>query len=1053
MASVDDRDETLRGVNTRVSVIRVGRAADTLSLVGACCRLVLPVFFIAVLGCVENVFSEIDFQDRAESVLTAKVPVTSSGDLMQEAVTAFSSGDFVAAEAAVRKQLIADPGDVQALLLAGSVAERLNDWPMSLAFYQDAILESESPRPAMLDGITTSLVKAGRVFDAIEVLKTFVQRFENVPDARFDLAGLASMVGMPEAAIPSLRWLFQHNQGDMESLLLMANPARSEADLEFCNELLLRSVGDIRLRYAAARMHAKELEWAKVLERLAPVVEHHPKFVPGLVLYGRALVEMDRISDLDDWRIGLPPGIEDSPEYWIVIGKWSEVNGNPEQAVEAFLTAERLDSACCSDYLDGLYHSLVELGMDEEAALVEKKMEQQVRLRDAFNVYLGRDSQSQTAAISVAEAMAELGRIWEAEAWARHAIALRNEPAADLKNRYLKIRSTLTADTPWVVDEQRLASAIEVDFIDATNGELADSIQRRPKNTARYQTKSRCPSFRDESQAFGFEHTCKLSADAEANGHWLHQSSGGGIAVLDFDLDSHPDIVVTNLDGEPLKANSTSNALYRNIGDRFIAVGTRADYVDNGFAQGIAIGDLNADGFDDIFDANIGQNRMFINNGDGTFREVAEEIGMTDESWTVSAAIADVDGDGNADIYATNYCDGNEPFERPCLENGRNSACAPLLFDAQEDCVWKGDGDGTLTDMTSRWMSQSVTGRGLGVVVANLDERPGLDVYVANDMTANHLWSPETKDGKFTLTDLASVRGVSVNAKSQSQASMGIALGDADDDGDFDLYLTHFSNEYHTYYEQVRPGFWRDRSFQRGLAQPTIHLLGFGTQWCDFDNDGAKELVVTNGHIDDFHQSNVSYRMPGQVFRRTLDGRWEECERTDLGDYFREDHLGRALAIADLDSDGRKDVLVTHLYEPVAMLMNRTPDVGKTIAFTLKSSRTHRDAIGAIVTVKLRDRTMVSMLAAGDGYMCSNQRQVYFGLGELTGIESVSVQWPCGETQFYEGLTPDSEYLLVEGEPPFRLRSFAASEGNRVREMPVARIPSDELQHVRVAAK
>ncbi len=1048
MASVDDRDETPSEVNKRA-----GRVADSLSLVGACCRLVLPVFLIAVLGCVENVSNEIDLQDRAESALPAKVPVASSGDLMHEAVAAFTAGDFVAAEASVRKQLIADPGDVQALLLAGSVAERLNDWPMSLAFYQDAIRKSESPRPAMLDGITKSLVKSGRVFDAIEVLKTFVQRFENVPDARFDLAGLASMVGMPEAAIPSLRWLFQHNQGDMESLLLMANPARSEADLGFCNELLLRSGDDIRLRYAAARMHAKELDWAKVLESLAPVVEHHPKFVPGLVLYGRALVELDRISDLDDWSIGLPPNIEGSPEYWIVIGKWAEASGSPEQAVEAFLTAERLDSACRPDYLDGLYHSLVELGMGEEAALVEKKMDQRVRLRDAFNVYLGRDSQSQTAAIAVAEAMAELGRIWEAEAWARHAIALRSEPATDLKNRYLKIRSALTADTPWVIDEQRLASVIELDVIEATTGDLAKSFKRGHKNTARHQTKSRCPSFRDESQALGFEHTCKLSADAEVNGHWLHQSSGGGIAVLDFDLDSHPDIVVANLDGEPLKANSTSNALYRNIGDRFIAVGTRADYVDEGFAQGIAIGDLNADGFDDIFDANIGQNRMFINNGDGTFREVAKEIGMTDESWTVSAAIADVDGDGNADVYATNYCDGNEPFERPCLENGRNSACAPLLFDAQKDRIWKGDGDGTLTDMTSRWMSQSVTGRGLGVIVANLDERPGLDVYVANDMTANHLWSSETKDGKFTLTDLASVRGVGVNAKSQSQASMGIALGDADDDGDFDLYLTHFSNEYHTYYEQVRPGFWRDRSFQRGLAQPTIHLLGFGTQWCDFDNDGAKELIVTNGHIDDFHQSNVSYRMPGQVFRRTLNGRWEECERTALGDYFREDHLGRALAIADLDCDGRKDVLVTHLYEPVAMLMNRTPNVGKTIAFTLKSSRTHRDAIGAVVTVKLRDRTMVSMLAAGDGYMCSNQRQVFFGLGELADIESVSVQWPCGETQTYEGLTPDSEYLLVEGETPFRMRSFVALEGNGAREMPVARTQSDVLQHVRVAAK
>ncbi|EMI18481.1 ASPIC/UnbV domain-containing protein [Rhodopirellula maiorica SM1] len=342
------------------------------------------------------------------------------------------------------------------------------------------------------------------------------------------------------------------------------------------------------------------------------------------------------------------------------------------------------------------------------------------------------------------------------------------------------------------------------------------------------------------------------------------------------------------------------------------------------------------------------------------------------------------------------------------------------MFDAQADRVWRGIDDGTMQDVSEKWIDPSVRGRGLGLVVGQIDERPGLDVYVANDMTVNHLWSGERDASEFEMRELGSIRGLGVNGKSQSQASMGIAFADADDDGDFDLYLTHFAKEHHTYYEQRRPGFWVDRSFQTGLAQPSIEMLGFGTQWCDFDNDGAKELIVTNGHIDDFHQTGVAYRMPGQVFRRTPAGKWEDCDRGSLGSYFQIDHLGRALAIADLNRDGRSDVLITHLYEPVAMLINHTEGSGKSIRCTLKSTRTHRDAIGAVVSITVGQRTYRSMVSAGDGYMSSNERTVSFGVGASDRVESVSVHWPSGGMQTYENLHSGAEYLVVEGEPAFR---------------------------------
>ncbi|QEF97250.1 ASPIC and UnbV [Stieleria maiorica] len=946
-------------------------------------------------------------------------PVESRQSLLKTVLAAIDSDDLAAADAAARKLLIADPGDLQALMLAAKIAENRDDFQGSLQLYREVIERLPTADSAPLDQLVASLVRSGRVYDAIEVLTAWIDRFPNSPQPRLDLAGLAVMVGVPETAIPSLRWLFQHNHGDMETLMLMANPARIEPDLEFCEQLLSRSGQDIRLRFAQARRDAIQLRWERVLEQLEPVVRRHPKFLHAQLLYGRALVESDQLAQLPTWIDTLPADVEELPGYWIVIGRWAETAGRPDVAAHAFLEVQRIDATSFPEHLAGLHRSLLELGLQNDARRVEQQIAWQIGFRDAFKIYLDRDSESQVSALAVANALVDLGRIWEGEAWARHAVALPNDRVDDLKSRYLSIRSKLQPSTPWILPEFNLAAVIRLSG-DADAHSLIGSEHRRPQSPRSLRVKSRSPRFENEAVARGFIHTCELAPDAEEKGHWLHQSSGGGIGVIDFDLDSRPDVAAAMLDGRPLQRNSSPNRLFRNLGEEFVDVGESAGYNDSGFSQGITVGDINGDGFPDLFDANIGRNCLFINNGDGTFREVAQQVGLDDDSWSVSAAIADLDSDGNADLFVTNYCAGSRPFEQACFESGRYSACAPLLFEAAGDRVWKGVGNGKMMEMTSEWISPTTPGRGLGLVVGQIDQRDGLDVYVANDMTVNHLWSPEKRDGKFHMIDISSIRGVGVNGKSESQASMGIAFGDADDDGDFDLYLTHFAKEYHTYYEQVTPGYWSDKSYPSGLAQPTVPLLGFGTEWCDFDNDGAKELIVTNGHIDDFHQADVAYRMPGQVFRRTTQYRWEECERDDLGGYFQHDHIGRALAIADLDCDGRNDALITHLYEPVAMLMNRTPDPGRFIRFNLQSTRTHRDAIGAIVTVTIQGRRSVAMVTAGDGYMCSNQRTVSFGVGQAESVEEVSVRWPSGQTQAFGSLDSSNEYLLVEGSEAFR---------------------------------
>ena len=322
--------------------------------------------------------------------------------------------------------------------------------------------------------------------------------------------------------------------------------------------------------------------------------------------------------------------------------------------------------------------------------------------------------------------------------------------------------------------------------------------------------------------------------------------------------------------------------------------------------------------------------------------------------------------------------------------------------------------------MTAQWLDQSNPGRGLGLIVGPLDERPGLDVYVANDMTANQLWSSD-QSGNFRMVDLASIRGVANSGRSFSQASMGMSAADPDQDGDIDFFLTHFAEDHNTYYEQVHPGLWADRTIQVGLAKPSMNLLGFGTEWVDFDNNGTLELVVSNGHVDDVDRKDIQYQMPPQMFRRQPDGRWQELDRATLGTYFDRNHLGRALATLDANRDGRCDVVITHLYTPVSLLINESKTKSSSLGIMLKSRKGSRDAVGSTIRYQVGNQSFTTSLMTGDGYMCANQRRIHVGTGDYAAITNLTIQWPTGESQEVGTLDSGGDYVIVQGDSPHRL--------------------------------
>ena len=982
--------------------------------------LIFTCLFMALFGgCKDNAaMPSISRESRGPD---ASLEVTvESKQLVAIARQAFSQNNFELAETALQKQLLGDPKDQEAMELLGDIAAQRGDHQASIAMYRESIAATDLPPQRLYEKLSRQSLTAGLPFDALDVLSESIERYPDQLQARYDFAGLAAAVGLPRAAMPTLRWLTQHGKGDPESLFLLADPDRAQPDDEMCAGLLKRFPEDRRPEYCLARLDASNMKWSEVVRRLEPVVAKYQEFVPAFTLYGRAVVEVNDSEKLIQWNRLVPSGAVKSPEYWVTAGLWAQKQGHHDQAARAFWEALRLEPIGQPDTLGGLALSLNQIGRENEAQIVADQIRIYGELRDAMLIHFERKSVSQRAALRVAEAMLKLGRVWEGEAWARLAVGLPKEPVAGIRDRYLAIRSQLSVDTPWQLPAMMIENQLVLSDLPMVEWTVAPNLHADVRQRKLVEAKI---EFDDQAHQRGWIHTCEIAPEAVAEGHWIHQSVGGGVAVIDFDLDGWPDLAVATLDGKALQSDSSPNRLFRNVSGRFIEKGTQASYLDTGFAQGISVGDFNEDGFPDIFDANIGRNRLYQNNGDGTFQEVSEQAGLTGDVWTASVVIADIDGDGFSDLYEANYCRSPDPFEVACRnQRGQIGTCPPLKFEAEPDCIWRGVGDGTFVDASKAWMDQATPGRGLGVVVGLFDERTGIDIYIANDMTVNHLWSGSTTKDDFHLTDIGAVRGVGLSGRSLSQASMGIATGDPDQDGDIDFFLTHFSDDHNTFYEQVSPGFWADRSYAVGLAEPSMKLLGFGTQWCDFDNNGTLELIVANGHVDDVKREDVSYRMPPQLFQRDAAGRWIEQDRRSLGEYFSTDHLGRALATLDADRDGRTDVAITHLYDPVSLLINQTKDSGLNICLELKATNGSRDAIGAVVTMMVGNRKVTTQLTAGDGYMCSNQRRVMVGTGNLGDVTDVAVTWPSGATQKWGGLISGNGYLLVEGaDAAFRL--------------------------------
>jgi tetratricopeptide (TPR) repeat protein len=518
---------------------------------------------------------------------------------------------------------------------------------------------------------------------------------------------------------------------------------------------------------------------------------------------------------------------------------------------------------------------------------------------------------------------------------------------------------------------------------------------------------------------------------AEASGLQFHFDSGrseirqlpetmsGGVGLLDYDGDGWLDVFA--IQGGPFPSvpgAPCGDRLFRNRGDgSFEDVSERSGIarMPGGYGHGVAVGDYDNDGRPDLFLTRWRSYALYHNKGDGTFEDTTVRLGLGgDRDWPTSAAWADLDGDGDLDLYVCHYLAWDTVNPRVCHRPDSRSStyCDPRDFHAMPDHAFRNDGaGGKFVDVTAEAGFVDRDGRGLGVVAADLDGDGRTDVFVANDTTANMLFR---NLGGFRFREEGIESGVAANANGGYLAGMGIACGDLDGDEVLDLAVTNFFGESTTFYHGLGGGQFSDHSVAVGLAAPSRFLLGFGIVFFDADNDGRLDVATANGHVNDYRPS-VPFAMPAQLLIGTEGGHLVDISDR-AGEPWKLPRLGRGLAVGDLDNDGRLDLVLVGQNEPLAVFHNRTAG-GHFVSFKLDGAASNRDAVGARVTLTAGGRRRVMQRFGGGSYLSASDGRLHFGLGQSGMVDKVEVRWPSGRVDSFSDLKTDRGYLLREGNP------------------------------------
>ncbi|HEY8459776.1 MAG TPA: FG-GAP-like repeat-containing protein [Blastocatellia bacterium] len=616
------------------------------------------------------------------------------------------------------------------------------------------------------------------------------------------------------------------------------------------------------------------------------------------------------------------------------------------------------------------------------------------RIEEALD-YLTRaeaiDPRSSEIRLLRGRALEKLGRLAEAEKEYRQAAA--NEGGGHARAAQAALERLRAGAAGGRVEGKPAASIAPIRFRDVAGQSRLDFVLRNDASSRKYQV----------------------------------ETMTGGVAAIDYDNDGWTDIYFVN--GAELPAmKKTSpkfwNRLYRNnrdgtFSDVTAAAGVKgAKEVDEGYSMGVAVADYDNDGDQDIFVAGVYRNILFRNGGDGRFDDVTEKAGLAavdkaGKPWSVSAAWLDYDNDGDLDLFVVNYCKWTPESDPYCgaMKEGWRTYCFPDRYEGLPNQLFRNNGDGTFTDVSSQSGVGKHIGKGMGVAIADYDDDGFIDVFVANDTLPNFLFR---NNGRGGFEEVGLTAGVAVNDSGRPVSSMGVDFRDYDNDGLPDLIVSALEGETYPLFRNLGKGFFADATWQSGLGAETVRRSGWGLGLIDFNNDGLKDLFTANAHVNDNIElyNNQTYRQLNSLFAGAGAGTFLSV---DAGFQIKRAHRG--CAFADFDNDGRIDVVTTSLNEPAELFRNESTAENHYLSIRLIGVRSNRDGIGAkIKLVTAGGAVRFNQVTTSVGYASSSDVRAHFGLGKEKIVKLVEIRWPSGVKQILKDVAADQSLIVTEGQ-------------------------------------
>lgn len=897
-----------------------------------------------------------------------------------------------------------------AMLLAGEVALEHEDFSGALQCWTQIPRSTDKAGLKLIASIASLRIYTGELQQAISDFQLVLSHQPSNLDAHSRLGFLYAACGRNWSARSHFELLLKSGAATAQELSLFGDLHRPVDEREFLLRCRQQQPDDrdVLLGLAASDLldGMAESAWSTTLKLHSLFPRDNDVWLLG------ANILIDYAPDsFPAWHEQLPPQADAHPDVWYLRGRYRQLKNSPAQAAHCYLEALKRSpthrTACFQ-----LSLVLAELKHQQVAAL---KSYSAILYQLSEDFKRASDSQGKNPAAvkRIVENLNNTGRIWEACAWAQLARLNFSRPAWS-EQTLMSRAGMLNTSLPMVLTEALPISALDAADFPAWRSPTPTAPIPLSISGSQVEPGDTDIMLTENSEAGGIVFGYQNASDLATAGQRMQEQTGGGVGVLDLERDGHPDVILTqgaewaSGSSEPILSDLIIDRVYRNqLGRNFVDVTDECGLHDPYYGQGVAVGDINNDGFDDLFIANIGQNTIWLNHGDGTFTAVPapdEPLGR----WSSSTAIVDINDDGNPDLLDIAYLSGPEVYQLICS----GKSCSPAVFSGTPPLLHLSTGTGEFDSLVASVPAENA--KGLGLVVYRDPGATSPSILIANDQTPKFLLRYSEVANSPVLTDYAGASGISLNGEGIPTAAMGIATTDLNQDGLQDFFITNFHSEPNSLFLQQAPGFFRDQTRVSGLQSGGLDFVSWGTQFADLDLDGDQDLFVASGHIDDFRPEGGEFAMRPQVFQNLGNLTFRELFFEEAGNSLQDAIHGRGVAILDWNDDGRPDFLVGTSEGPARLFTNSTRTRNRYLKVLLTAQTTQRDAWFATVQVTTSSGVQTQQLTAGNGFHGCSQRALFFGLGDANDIQQLRVTWPSGDESLMQSVPADATLIIAE---------------------------------------